>query len=110
MGFFINFKSKVPRLSSTGSPASALTARAILSPGLAQGSGSLQANEAISYHSVPLQYAKSMIPNKANVGKPISQHTNFVAPTQQRAQGVKNPGLSARAGSLNVNSNFKGRQ
>jgi hypothetical protein len=72
------------RLSSTGSPSTALNSPAIESPGLAQGSGSLQANEAISYGTVPLQYSKSPVPDKRNVGKPLHQHTNFVPATQQR--------------------------
>ncbi len=74
--------------SSTGSGATALTAIPVQSPGLAQGSGGLQANEAISYGQVPLQYARSPVPNAQNVNKPVSQHTHFVVPTIQRKHKV----------------------
>ena len=79
------------RPSTTGSGATALNTMPVLSPGLGQGSGSLQANEAISYGTVPLQYAKSEVPRKANVGQPIAKHTNFVVPTVQRAHPQKRP-------------------
>ena len=82
------------RPSSTGSSATALTARPVRASG-AQGSGNLQASEAVSYGSVPLQWAKPTVPNARNVGVPLHQHTHFGVPGAQ----VVNPKLprSARA-------------
>jgi hypothetical protein len=85
--------------SSTGSHATALNMTAVESPGQAQGSGSLQSSEAISYGQVPFQYAKSTVPNKANVGKPIHQHTHFVVPTSQRRAPVRNAKVPRGGGS-----------
>jgi len=87
------------RLSSTGSPATALNSTAIESPGLAQGSGSLQASEAVSYGSVPLSYIHSAVPDKRNVGKPVHQHTNFTPATQQRKIPRKIPSVPRGGGS-----------
>ena len=87
------------RPSSTGSMASALNTMPTESPGQAQGSGSLQSSEAISYGQVPFQYAKSTVPNKANVGKPIHQHTHFVVPTSQRRSPVRNAKVPRGGGS-----------
>jgi hypothetical protein len=95
------------RPSSTGTSVTALTARAVTSPGLAQGSGTLQANEAISYGSVPLQYAKSPVPNPKNVGVPLAQHTNFATPTTQRATTVQAPKLRNSARALDQRNNFR---
>ena len=81
------------RPSSTGSSSNALTMRPVTSPGLAQGSGTLQANEAIGYGSVPLAYAHSDVPNPKNVGVPVSQHTRFVVPTVQRSSPPTKPKL-----------------
>jgi len=85
---------KRKKVSSTGSKATALNLRQTPSPGLAQGSGSLQANEAISYGSVPLNYVHSSVPRKANVGKPLHQRTNFVVPTAQRKKAQPVPQVS----------------
>jgi len=87
------------RLSTTGSPASALNSPAVESPGQAQGSGSLQKNEAVSYGSVPLNYIHSAVPDKRNVGKPVHQHTNFVPATQQRIIPRKLPKVPRGGGS-----------
>ncbi len=101
MSLLSNLKKWIPpirlagtkRASNTGSNATALSMRPVQSPGQAQGSGSLQANEAISYGSVPLQYAHSPVPNPKNVGVPISQHTRFVTPTVQRTNPPTKPKL-----------------
>jgi hypothetical protein len=99
------FKFKIPvikphnpfkRPSTTGSTATALHPTPV-EASLAQGSGSLQASEAISYGPVPLQYAsgaagtggRAVVPLKKNVGKPINQHSHFVVPTVQRNQPPK---------------------
>src|SRR5271170_4513420 len=74
------------RLSSTGTTASALTQRPMVSPGQGQGSGTLQKSESISYSSVPLAYIHSPTPHKANVGKPLSQRLGFSPPTQQHSR------------------------
>lgn len=75
------------RPSTTGSTADPLAPHAaVLSPGLAQGSGNLQRSEAISYGPTPLQYAKSPVPDKRNVGVPIHQHTHFAPATSQRSK------------------------
>jgi hypothetical protein len=81
---------------STGSPRTALNTKQTVSPGLAQGSGSLQANEAISYGQVPLQYNHSPVPDKRNVGKPVSQHTKFIVPTVQRVKPQRNAKVRTR--------------
>jgi hypothetical protein len=81
--------------SSTGSNATALHPRPVQASN-AQGSGSLQANEAISYGQVPLQYAKSTVPNAKNVGKPIHQHTNFIVPTTQRVHPIRKPKVRSK--------------
>jgi hypothetical protein len=79
------------RVSTTGSGATALNTRQVISPGQAQGSGSLQATEAVSYGSVPLAYAQTEVPRAKNVGKPLSQRVNFVAPLLQRFRPLAKP-------------------
>ena len=79
------------RLSTTGSSASALNSPAVESPGQAQGSGSLQKSEAISYGTVPLQYIHAKVPDKRNVGQPLHQHTGFTPPTHQRSNPRRIP-------------------
>ena len=87
---------KAPARTSTGSGATALNTQPKLSPGLAQGSGGLQASEAISYGTVPLQYAKPEVPHKVNVGVPIHQNSRFVVPAVQRASPPKKAKVSSK--------------